>query len=114
MRQHTPVLPVFCEWRVQFDRSSLLLEEDDAGSRDAASKASKLGKGNLRAAGERAKGSVTRRAWVLVRRFGPLCVGVCRGCVGGGFGVPKRLRRRASDPCPLSFPQARSEIGSDS
>ena len=42
---------------------------------------------------------------------------VC-GCVswlcGWWIGVPKRLRRRASDPYPLSFPQARSEIGSDS
>ena len=42
---------------------------------------------------------------------------VC-GCVswfcGWWVSVPKRLRRRASDPYPLSFPQARSEIGSDS
>ena len=76
MRQHTPVLPVFCEWRVQFDRSSLLLEEDDAGSREM-QQAKQAGKGNQRATGEQVKGSVTRRTWVLVRRFGPLCVWVC-------------------------------------
>ena len=95
--------PAFCEWRVQFRWVFFLLEEDDAGSREM--QQAKQASWQPAAAGERVKGSVTRRAWVLVKQFGPLCVGVCRGCVGGGLVCRNAFVSERATRIPCLFPR---------
>jgi hypothetical protein len=105
VRQHTPVLPSVLRMASAVSMGLLFCWRKTTQVRERCSKQSKqAGKGQPAAAGERAKGSVTRRAWVLVKQFGSLCVGVCRGCVGGG------LVCRNAIPCLFSRQGARLAV----